>query len=409
MTLWIVLSVMIAVAAICVASPFLRRQIRSPDKGDLSIALARNQINAIEAEVSQGLLAPQDAQAARTEIERRIIAATRTPRIAVNDTSNQMRLISVAVIVGWVVVGSSWLYATLGRPDLPAAPHLPLIAERQMAPSNPTATTGAVLARDAGSAGDVEASIISLAARLQDAPDDAGGWQMLGWSYFNTERYAEASSAYARAVTIVDDDPELWSLYGETLVRAANGLVTTAAQAAFEAAVALNPDDARALFFLGMALEQNGDPVAAVDAWIALLSNARADADWSAGVLKRVSELATSNDISIDGRLPIAGQSLPPTSPAPSPSQTDLDNAEQMMPADRQAMIVGMVDQLEARLKERPDDLDGWLRLMQSQVVLGDQQAARSAYANASQQFSRSLMDRARIDALANKLGLPMK
>jgi cytochrome c-type biogenesis protein CcmH len=70
---------------------------------------------------------------------------------------------------------------------------------------------------------------------------------------------------------------------------------------------------------------------------------------------------------------------------------------------------VGMVDQLEARLKERPDDLDGWLRLMQSQVVLGDQQAARSAYANASQQFSRSLMDRARIDALANKLGLPMK
>jgi cytochrome c-type biogenesis protein CcmH len=284
-----------------------------------------------------------------------------------------------------------------------------LIAERQVAPSNPTATTGPVLARDAGSAGDVEASIANLAARLHDAPEDAGGWQMLGWSYFNTERYDEASSAYARAVAIVDDDPELWSLYGETLVRAASGLVTTAAQAAFEAAIALNPDDARALFFLGMALEQNGDPVAAVDAWIALLSNARADADWSAGVLKRVSELATSNDISIDGRLPIAGQSLPPTSPAPSPSQTDLDNAEQMMPADRQAMIVGMVDQLEARLKERPDDLDGWLRLMQSQVVLGDQQAARSAYANASQQFSRSLMDRARIDALANKLGLPMK
>jgi cytochrome c-type biogenesis protein CcmH len=409
MTLWIVLSVMIAAAAIFVASPFLRRQIRSPDKGDFSIALARNQIDAIETEVSQGLLAPQDAQAARTEIERRIITETRTPRIAVNDASDQMRLISVAVVVGWVVVGSSWLYATLGRPDLPAAPHFPLIAERQVAPSNPTATTGPVLARDAGSAGDVEASIANLAARLHDAPEDAGGWQMLGWSYFNTERYDEASSAYARAVAIVDDDPELWSLYGETLVRAASGLVTTAAQAAFEAAIALNPDDARALFFLGMALEQNGDPVAAVDAWIALLSNARADADWSAGVLKRVSELATSNDISIDGRLPIAGQSLPPTSPAPSPSQTDLDNAEQMMPADRQAMIVGMVDQLEARLKERPDDLDGWLRLMQSQVVLGDQQAARSAYANASQQFSRSLMDRARIDALANKLGLPMK
>ncbi|MBB3710461.1 cytochrome c-type biogenesis protein CcmH [Limimaricola variabilis] len=410
MTLWIVLTAMISVAATLVVAPFLRRQMGGAGTNEQSIALARSQIEAIDAEVAQGLLAPQEAQSARREIERRIVAATRAPQSALGEASDKVRLVSVAVVSGWVVIGSAALYLSIGRPDLPAAPHMPMASLAQpIAPASAPAT--APLASPAQAemsqpAGSVDGAIASLAARLRETPEDAEGWRMLGWSYFNTGRHAEAADAYARAVALVDDDPDLWSHYGETLVRAADGLVTTPATEAFDAALALNADDARARFFKGMALEQDDDPHAALDLWIGMLADARADADWAPGVLQRVRELANQHGIDIAGRLPETEPLLPPAPVAPGPTQADVDQAAQMTPADRQAMIAGMVDGLEARLNDDPDDPDGWMRLMQSRMVLDGPEAGRAAYERALRQFSQSPDTRARIDAKATEMGL---
>lgn len=56
---------------------------------------------------------------------------------------------------------------------------------------------------------DVSTMIEQLAARLEAAPGDVQGWRMLGWSYFNTGRYAEAAGAYARAVELDASSEEL--------------------------------------------------------------------------------------------------------------------------------------------------------------------------------------------------------
>lgn len=56
---------------------------------------------------------------------------------------------------------------------------------------------------------DVSTMIEQLAARLEAAPGDVQGWRMLGWSYFNTGRYAEAAGAYARAVELDPSSEEL--------------------------------------------------------------------------------------------------------------------------------------------------------------------------------------------------------
>lgn len=410
MTLWIILTAMISVAATLVVAPFLRRRTGGPGSSDQSIAVARSQIEAIEAEVAQGLLAPQEAQSARTEIERRIVAASRAPRFALGEASDKVRLVAVAVVSGWVVIGSAALYLSIGRPDLPAAPHLPMASLAQpVAPAPATAMASPaspVQAEMSQPTGSVDGAIASLVARLSETPDDAEGWRMLGWSYFNTGRYAEAAKAYAQAVALVEDDPDLWSHYGETLVRAADGLVTTPAHEAFDAALALNPDDARARFFKGMALEQDGDPRAAIDLWIEMLTDARPDADWAPGVLQRVRELASQHGIDIAGRLPETEPLLPPPPVAPGPTQADVDQAAGMTPAERQAMIAGMVDGLEARLEDAPDDPEGWMRLMQSRMVLNDPEAARAAYERALRQFSRFPDTLARIDAKADELGL---
>jgi cytochrome c-type biogenesis protein CcmH len=67
---------------------------------------------------------------------------------------------------------------------------------------------------------DVNTMIERLAARLETTPGDVEGWRMLGWSYFNTARYEQAATAYARAVELDPSSAELKLLYEEAKAKA---------------------------------------------------------------------------------------------------------------------------------------------------------------------------------------------
>jgi tetratricopeptide (TPR) repeat protein len=67
---------------------------------------------------------------------------------------------------------------------------------------------------------DVNTMIERLASRLETAPDDIQGWRMLGWSYVNTGRYGDASNAYAKAVALDPNSPEIQRLYEEAKAKA---------------------------------------------------------------------------------------------------------------------------------------------------------------------------------------------
>jgi tetratricopeptide (TPR) repeat protein len=76
---------------------------------------------------------------------------------------------------------------------------------------------------------DVNTMIERLAARLQTTPEDVKGWQMLGWSYFNTARYEQAASAYAKAVELDPNSAELKLSYEQAKAKAAEGDETASA------------------------------------------------------------------------------------------------------------------------------------------------------------------------------------
>jgi len=67
---------------------------------------------------------------------------------------------------------------------------------------------------------DVNTMIDRLAARLETAPGDIKGWRMLGWSYFNTGRYKQAATAYARAIELDPSSAELKVSYEEAKAKA---------------------------------------------------------------------------------------------------------------------------------------------------------------------------------------------
>ena len=240
---------------------------------------------------------------------------------------------------------------------------------------------------------DVETMIQRLAARLQTAPEDAEGWRMLGWSYYHVQQAPKAAEAYARAVALQPQSPELKSAYGEALVAVEAGTVTPNALEVFNAALALDPANAKARYFVALALDQVGKKKEALDAWLVLQSEPLGDEPWVIELRERTQALARELKVDVSGREPALtaarAATVAPTIDAPRQPTAEDVRSVQALPADqRQALIRQMVNGLADRLQKRPRDEEGWLRLIRSRIVLGEEQAAHEALSQALAVFS---------------------
>ena len=206
----------------------------------------------------------------------------------------------------------------------------------------------------------------------------------LGRAYALAGRFEESAEAYRQSISRHREVAELHSALGEVLVMASDGIVGPEARGAFDQALALDPDDARARFYGGLAMLQRGARQDALDAWIGLLEDAPADAPWLPDLRQRTAALA--EDLGLDPE-----RALPASRPARTAATADgasgprgpdaeqMRAMEAMSPGERATMIRGMVDGLAARLEQQPDDVEGWRMLGRSFAVLGE--AARSAEA----------------------------
>jgi cytochrome c-type biogenesis protein CcmH len=138
-------------------------------------------------------------------------------------------------------------------------------------------------------------------------------------------------------------------------------------------------------YFLGLAAEQDGRRADAVSIWRAMVTSAPAGAPW-AGFLR--SEL---------GRLEGGGG---------GPGPDDIAAASDLGPEQRMTMIRGMVEKLADRLHHDGTDLEGWLRLVRSYMVLGERDKARAAADDARHALVSDPEKLRQIDELVKGLGL---
>jgi cytochrome c-type biogenesis protein CcmH len=272
----------------------------------------------------------------------------------------------------------------------------------------PPPVAAAAPGTDAQTTAEIASLITGLEKKIAEKPDDPIGWQMLGWSYFQTGRYADAATAYGKAVALRPDGRGYQSAYGEALVQVANGMVTPAAAAAFAKANAQDGSDARARYFLGLAKQQAGNSKGALDDWIALLAESPADAPYVPQLRGVIGEAAKAAGIDVSARL--AAIVPPPGAPmaaaTPGPTAEQVAGAAQMTPADQQAMVRGMVDRLAGKLAANPRDEAGWLRLMRARMVLGESGEAAKARDAALAAFAGDAATQGRIRAAATELGI---
>lgn len=236
---------------------------------------------------------------------------------------------------------------------------------------------------------DLTAAVSQLEARLAKDPDDADGWRLLARSYEllgEPEKAAETAKHAAALGAPKDEggDATAQSTAGEDLVTANSGKVVPEARRMFQAALAADPADPRARFFLGLAEAQDGHADAALDRWLAFEADSPADAPWRDGLRANIDRLAGTMGLPADALARRRAAAARPTA-APGPNAADVAAAAAMPAEDRSAMIRSMVQRLADRLAQEPGDVDGWLRLGRAYVVLGEKQKSLDAYRRASE------------------------
>ncbi|MBV9150190.1 MAG: c-type cytochrome biogenesis protein CcmI, partial [Alphaproteobacteria bacterium] len=197
--------------------PLLLRRQTDLSRESYNIAVYRDQLAEVERDAGRGLIGAEQAEAARAEIGRRILALA--PRSAVEPPKSSASF-AVAAITVLLLPFAAWLlYARLGMPGLPDEP----FAERAAAAK---AVAGGAEHLDLGEA------IAKIGAHLKEHPEDLTGWLLLARTQVSLGQYAEAVEAYRHAADLSGHRPDIMGDWGEAQVLAANGTVTPEAREA---------------------------------------------------------------------------------------------------------------------------------------------------------------------------------
>ncbi len=344
MMLWFVFALMTVAAIFAVLWPLSHAS--RPQGGGSEAAVYRDQLAEIDRDVSAGLINASEAEAARVEISRRLLAAADNQRDPPSGSNVRLRRAAAIIALAGLPVLAVALYYPLGSPSLGDFP----LAQRVRTPD---ATQP------------LDNLVAQVEQHLEKNPTDGQGWNVLAPVLARLGRYDDAVRAFRNSITYNGDSAERRADLGEAVVAAAGGIVTAEAKAEFERAIALDAGEVKASYFLGLAAEQDGRAAEAASIWRAMLAKAPADAPWR--------PLVQAALVRVGG------------SPVPAPSDDAVAAAKDMNEADRTAMIRGMVDRLATRLKQNGNDVEGWLRLVRAYMVMGDPDKAKGALTNARQ------------------------
>jgi len=348
--LWVVLALMTAAVLAALLRPLLRVGTPVADRAAYDLAVYRDQLDELVRDEARGTISPAEAAAARIEIERRLLA------VVPGDAAPPPRPARLAAMITMILVpiAAVGLYLDLGEPDLPDQPLSARSAERP-------------LLADDGSLDPAKVKT-ALEARLQADPTSLEGWLLLGRTDATLGAWDDGKVAYAKALALSHDRPDVLEADGELLVGAAGGQVTEPAADLFARAVAADKSRVKARYYLALGAAQKGQLADAIAGWKALEADAPATAPW----------LATVVELREEAERRLAGGPAEPTAAAPAdPAAAQI---AKLPPGEQGQAIRGMVEGLAARLEANPDDLPGWQRLARAYVVLGEGQKAELAY-----------------------------
>lgn len=403
MLFWILSALLTVIVAVILLLPLLRASARATRYDEGEAAVYRDQLRELERDKAGGLISAEDADYARAEIGRRLLAIAGRDKAsgegdepasdsadALSAKRRRYTLSQAFILLCLPVIGLAG-YLETGSPGTPDAP----LAARIENPGD-----------------DVDLLVSKVERHLATSPEDGNGWNVLAPVYFRLGRFADAELAYRNAIRILGPDPERMNGLGETVVMRSDGIVTDDAQMAFQAALKLDPNNPRADFYLALALEQSGRRAEALAAFQDIAKASPPTAPWMPLVNQHIA--ANSAGVPL-ANVPAQAADTGPASAAANPaapgnpSADDIANAQQMTEGERGEMIRGMVASLDARLKEDPNNFEGWMRLVRSYAMLKDMDRAEAALKDGLKAFPAAGSEGQQLIAMGKELGLDVE
>jgi cytochrome c-type biogenesis protein CcmH len=246
---WFVLALLTAIVLFVLLRPLMVARDEARVAESFDAAVYRDQLNEIESDRARGLIGETEAEAARVEIARRLLAADEKARDADRTkTTGGIAKAAILMVGAALPLLSLGLYLTYGSPRLPDQP----LAARLQDPANEQS---------------IEALVAKVEARLRENPEEGEGWEAIAPIYLRWGRYNEAAEAYARALALLGPSAKLLSGQGQAIVLANDGLVTPQARSVLEEALKRDGTLIEPRILIAIAKEQDGQFNEAVEDW----------------------------------------------------------------------------------------------------------------------------------------------
>ena len=234
---WLIGAGLAALVLLLVLRPLWRRGAApGPTREGANLAVYRDQLRELDADLAAGTLAQEDYERSRRELEGRLLRD-------VSEKTKDVSFSKTAVIAAGVAIPTLALvlYLVVGSP-------------------------GAFTGDD-----HVERMVERLAAHLRENPDDVSGWKLLGRSYAALGRFDEATDALARAATRAPQDAQLLADLADVLGMARGRSLQGEPEKLVLRALEIDPQNAKALALAGTAAFDRRDFTAAARYWERML------------------------------------------------------------------------------------------------------------------------------------------
>ena len=256
MTQFAIYATLLIVVVAAFILPPLWRGLRTPkpqsERKEANLAIFRDQLQELETEKAEGMLAEADFEQARRELQRRLLEEVEPEAAAPATPAGHAPTRKTAIAILLLLPVLALLgYGMLGKPQA----------------LDPTQTA----ARPKMTPEQISSMVAKLAERMKANPDDMQGWLMLARSYKTMGRYEESADAYGKAEKVVNEDPELLASYAETLAMASGQGLKGKPSQLIARALKLDPKHPHSLFLAGAAAMEAGDAKQGIAYWEALL------------------------------------------------------------------------------------------------------------------------------------------
>jgi cytochrome c-type biogenesis protein CcmH len=284
---WVICAALILIALAFVVPPALQRSedrdVKSEDeRRQANIAVYRDQLSELEADLHNGIVGEEQYAQDREEIERRLLEDT----AQVNSKKNPPPGISARNTAYLLGLGIPFIaiifYLQVGEPDR--------IEHPAAVGSVPVATSTAPPER---SQEQIEANVAKLAKKLESNPNDPQGWTILARSYSSMEKFSEAVNAYTKATELSPKDADLWAEYAFASAMAGGRSLAGKPTELINQALKVDPENAKALQLAGSAAFEAKNYKKAIDYWQRVLKKVPPDSEVGQTITERINEAKT--------------------------------------------------------------------------------------------------------------------